>query len=186
MIPNSTADADMDAPNNDILSIAAAAQAIFARNETHFTTDDGTVVIVQQAKTRHLRYAVEFIETLAGSMDASKFHNLVLTFAEAQQKAIAEGRDPNALDTAELARAALGNASLLLTVASQMTKELPTLVAVFTNLSVEQVDDLPAEELVMVVCKVLLVNYGFFTQTLRPILLSFAAEVLGKVSRKGA
>ncbi len=167
--------------DSDVQSIAAAATAIFNRNETEFSTADGVVVKVQQAKTRHLTYAMTFLETLMGAMSESQLHGLVATFAAAQKKAIAAGIDPNTLDAAELTRAALGNASIILTVASKVASELPQLVTVFTNLSVNQVNELDVEELVVVICKIFLVNYSFFTQTLRPILLSFAAALLSKM-----
>lgn len=165
----------------DIVSIAAAANAIFSRSGSTFTVGDGTVVIVNKAKTKQLRYAVTFIEMLAGSMDTSQFYTMVTTFAEAQRKAIAEGSDPENIRTAEVARAALGNASLLLTIASKITNELPALVAVFTNLDAEQVDNLDAEELVLLICQIFLVNYAFFTQTLRPILLAFGAALMKQI-----
>lgn len=167
--------------DSDVQSIAAAAKAIFNRNEATFSTSDGVVVNVQQAKTRHLSYAMAFLETLTGALTETQLHGLVTTFAEAQKKAIAEGVDPNSLDAAELTRAALGNASIILTIATKTVGELPQLVTVFTDLSVDQVNELDVEELIVVICKIFLVNYGFFTQTLRPILLSFVAALLSKM-----
>lgn len=175
---NVTDGSDNEESDLNLVSIAAAADAIFATTGATFTTDSGVVVHIAKAKTRQLRYAVNFIEMLAGSMDSSQFFNMVQAFASAQREAIAQGLDPESINTAEVARAALGNASLLLTIASRVTGELPALVALFTNLTAEQVDELSADELVLVVCQIFLVNYAFFTQTLRPILLSFVAALL--------
>lgn len=169
----------------DLLSIGAAARAIFSRCETEFPIgEQGShrIVRVTQARTEQLLYAIDFMERVISTIPEASILKLVQTFSAEQQKAFVEGKDPNLINSVDVARAAVGNSSLLLTLAAKIVKEIPQVVIVFTDLREEEIRQLPVEDLIVVVCKIFLVNYAFFTQTLRPILLSFGGALLSKVN----
>lgn len=165
----------------EIISIAEAARAIFERQDTNFVLSNGKVVEIEEARTRHFTYAVNFMDMLVEKLDGEKLHALVGAFAEAQRQAAAAGNDPRNIDVESVARAALGNASIVLKLVKHSSDELPQLVSVFTNLSAGEVEDLKVEELVVCILKVALANYSFFTQTLRPILETFVVAIMAKL-----
>lgn len=176
-----TSDDMQQVPDVDVVSIAAAAKAIFTRLDTSFTTSAGKVVHIQQAKTRHFSFAVNFFDALNERVDPERLFKLYKAFGEEQIKADMEKREISEERRVELVRAAFGNASILLTVLKGVSDHLPALVSVFTNLSVEEVDDLEVEDLLIVIGQIALVNYSFFTQTLQPILHAFGAGLLAKM-----
>ncbi len=143
------------------------------------------VVTFQHAKMRHLEPTMQFFERISMSLDPSILTEIVSMISERQIKALSEGKPANAFDitglgTEEIISKALGKTTLFLAIMRAVTRELPTLAPVFTNLTAEQFGELDVDEGSVVALGIFVTNYRFFTRNLLPTLMDFIASVARK------
>lgn len=186
----------MNSPEqNPVSDLAAAAQAIFANGVNSFALDDGFVVEIHPATMKHIPAVMSFFQALMGRMDQGQLAALIDRIVTKQQEAVKAGKNPLAVDMKELANEALTagsndtanlvgssieTASLILNLTAAVLEELPKVIPVFTNISVDRYEDMTMDEAALIAGGVFIVNYRFFMQSLRPVLMSFLAGVMRK------
>lgn len=175
-----------EAASSNANDLALAARSIFLGGQTSFALNSGRVVNVEPAKMKHLPFIMEFFGALTARIDSDQLIEIINTVADKQKLAMAAGKSPHEINLEELATKDLvnklvGRSSLVMTLLGAVTAELPKLAPVFTNLSADEYGDLSMEEGALVAGGIFLVNYRFFTQSLRPILGEF---IIGWASKK--
>lgn len=165
--------------------LALAARSIFQGDQTEFALANGTTVKIVPAKMKHLDTVMTFFGAIAARLDPSVVTEIVNIVAERQIKAMAAGKQPSQIDLNDLGAEqivvkALGKTTLVSALISAVAKELPTLAPAFTNLTQEQFEELDADEGMVVATGIFLVNYRFFTQSLRPIAMEFVQGLARK------
>lgn len=166
--------------------LALAARSIFLGGQTSFALNDGRVVNIDPAKMKHLPLVMNFFGALVSRIDTGALVEIIETIADKQKLAMLAGKAPNEINLQELATGDLvtklvGRSSLVMTLLGAVTAELPTLAPVFSNLTQAEYEDLTMEEGALVAGGIFLVNYRFFTQSLRPLLAEF---IIGWASKK--
>lgn len=178
----STAAAAKDSPDDLIL----AAKALFGGdvNYLKLKSKAGKPVVLKPSTMAQLPVLMRFFTAVIKSMDAQSIATLVRLLSGAQQRQIAKGLDPNAIDVApggdvegfmkDSSTAKLMDyAGLLTQVMTAGLEQLPELAEAYTTLSAEEYELLPPDEGMIIAGGVFLMNYHFFTQRLLPIFAAF-------------
>ena len=186
---------------NPVSDLAAAAQAIFANDMNSFALDDGFVVEIHPGKMRHIPAVIGFFQAILNRMDQEQLSSLISQLVKKQQEAVASGKSPLSVDMKRMAEDALseagkaeteedaarvlvgktvGTTSLILGLLSAVIEELPNVIPAFTNLSIERYEEMTMDEAALIAGGIFLVNYRFFTQSLRPVLTAFLGGVMRK------
>jgi len=178
--------------------LVAASRVIFQQNLAEFPLESGKVIKIKPAKVGQLSVIMEFFNALINRVDPQQLATLVAFIAERQKAAIARGDNPYALDlrteiatmlmegtgvevdSLVVAKKALGQSSMMLSMMSAVLELIPTVIPAFCNVSKEEWDDLEIDEAMVVVGSIFMVNYSFFMQRLLPVLTGFAASVIAR------
>lgn len=164
---------------NAYADLELAANSIFGgtANEVELKSI-GKTVTIKQATMRQLPLILSFFRDVMAGMDQECLSSLVDMIAEHQKSALASGEDPNKVSIAEvstedLVHKTFGNVNLITMVLSATLASLPKMGAAFTDLTEDEFGDLPPEEGMLIAGGIFMANYGFFTQSLPPLLTAF-------------
>lgn len=140
---------------------------------------------IKQATMRQLPIILAFFRDVMAGMDQECLSSLVDMIADHQKSALAAGADPNKVDVAglstnDLVHKTFGNVNLITMLLSATLTSLPSLSAAFTDLTEDEFGDLPPEEGMLIVGGIFMANYGFFTQSLPPLLTAFTRSWASK------
>ena len=167
--------------------LLAVVDRIFAESVSEFTApSNGTVIKFPRAKLKQLGAATRLFQSIAERVPEERIAELLDLVIAEQKQLLAEGKsvhDMN-LNASNIITKALGNRSLLFEVFAACTEELSKVVAVFTNISVDEYEELDLEEQLIVAAGIFAVNYNFFTQSLPPILRAIFAGWKKRISAR--
>lgn len=174
----------MENQQNDLTAIV---DGLFANTVSEFTTENGTHVLFKRAGIVQLGQATKFFSLITERADPAKIKQLIDLITMEQEQMIAEGKSVHEmnLNAMALITKGLNNQSLLLTVFSAMADAIPEFVAIFTTISPEAYGELSLDEQLVIAMGIFAVNYGFFTQSLRPIIESAIRGLKQKQSANG-
>ena len=161
----------MEQQSNDL---SAVVDGLFANAVTSFTTEQGVHVEFKRAGITQLGKASKFIELVMAKADPSRVKDFLDLITGEQQALMAEGKsvyDIN-LNAVSMIEKFLGNQSLLLTIFAATAEVIPEFVSIFSTITPEQFDQCSLDEQMVMAAGVFIVNYGFFTQSLPPIIKS--------------
>lgn len=185
--------------------MAITASALFADDANNVTLNDGRVVNVRRGKAKHLPLLIRLFKTLLANMSEKEMVSLVGILSDRQRALLQKGIDPvkapasSLADTTEEIRAsineyfgddavkkavhnAFSNSSLIMTMFGAVAEVLPDMVEGLTdNLTKDDYEDLDVDEAIRVVASIVMVNYGFFSKSLPPIIRSFMGEMAARV-----
>ena len=166
--------------------LSAAATAIFGgtSNEVYIKSLD-RVATIKPASMKQLPILIGFFKNLMAHMDQEAIASLVELISDKQRDAINRGEDPSKLPIEEIAgisvvNTAFKNASLLTILLSATFESLPKVVPAFTTVTEQEYGDLSPDEGLLLAGGVFMANYGFFTQSLPPLLTVFFREWASK------
>ena len=178
--PEPPAGADPDKEHRDLL---AAARSLVQGGCSTFEASNGRLIHFNTAKVRTLGQIMLFFREVAKSVPFDKLEGLFRMFSKAQRKALADGKDPKAVDISaltmlavadsevqEIVASALGGGSFFLSIAGSALEHGHFIVCSFTDLTREEFEDLELDDACVVVMGVLFMNYSFFTRSSRLIL----------------
>lgn len=163
--------------------LTLAATTLFESGDSNFTLPGcGKNVQVKPATMRHIGSLMQLFAEVVTNMDQNALATIIGAVSQHQQKAIAEGRDPNKLDMtpAEIVEKALGNTSVLSELSRAGMEIFPKVVSNFSNVTEDEFLDMPLDDATMVAGAIFMVNYDFFTQRLLPTLVAFARSRASK------
>ena len=183
-----------------ISDLALAASAIFTGGVNSFALDNGKTVEIHPAKMKHLTEVMGFFRALVSRLQPGQLGTIIEFIAKRQREAMASGKRPTDIDLMTLLREmvdrkgddALGlegeemvvrgieTSQLFFDMLGAVLEEMPRLIPLFTNITIEEWDELDLAEATAVIGGIFMVNYRFFTQSLRPILLAFAVGLMRK------
>lgn len=164
-------------------ALMAAADELFADIPSDVTLRDGTKVDIYPAKVKTIKAMTAFVQEFVNSLPAEQLTSIISTVSEAQQRAIAEGESPYAIDTRALVMKSIANIGGTLHLIEMCLERLGPLVEIFSSIKGEAFDDLELDEATLVAMAILGKNYHFFTQTVLPQTRAYIAAILRR-SRK--
>jgi hypothetical protein len=169
---------DQDDSNDDeSTDLALTANTIFSNNQSEFMLRNNKLCKVRPAKMKQLTLIMTFFNKIIARLDSQQLALLLDTIIRLQKEAKAKtgnvSIDPKNIDSAALIEKYLGNASLVGMLLTAVFEEMPVMAPAFTNLTIEEFEDLDMDEAALVAGAVYTVNYGFFTRSLLPILTAF-------------
>jgi hypothetical protein len=168
-----------DSPHDELADMTLAANTLFDYDSfAQPTLSNGKRPQIRPAQMQHLSLIIGFFKDILSAIDQKQMSALIEFVVKLQTKAIVEGKDPNKIDLAlltsdEVVTKAFGQASLILTMFAACADRLPALAAAFSDISAEEYRKLSIDDGVMLTAAILVVNYGFFTRRLPPILTGF-------------
>jgi hypothetical protein len=186
----------------DVSDLLLVAQTIFTDGVNEFTTNDGKVVKLTTAKMKHLATITRFMNAVVGKVDQKSLAAIVTSILVKQKAALAKGQDPNKIDVREMAESVLMDGapkdeaaksefvvtrsvnyvSIMFSLTAALMEELPDVVPAFTNLTKAEFEDMDPAEATIVAGGIFLMNYRFFTQSLRPVLGLITVNLVRKFS----
>lgn len=166
-------------------NLSAVVDAMFDSGSTSYTTTTGVAIDFKPVNIKRIGKMTEFINTLLQQVGRDKVEALAGVIADEQQRLMSEGKSAYALDIGGLVKRYYDNSSLLLTVFGLVADVLPGMVVTFTNMSEDQFNELGLDEQIVVATGVFAVNYGFFTQSLPPIIKRAMSGLASKKSAAG-
>lgn len=183
--PAESAAVEESDPQNDLL---LAALTIFEDGRNTFKLKDGFEVNIYPATMKQMAPTMRFFHEVVASLETSQLAVLIDMVAKKQKEYMEKGVDPRKIDIQELVTAdmvgeSFGNVSILSLLFAAAFEYLPGIVKLYTNIDEKRFGDLEFDEGVTVVVGVFALNYGFFTQRLRPILMG-SIRLLAKQSQK--
>lgn len=182
----------------ELNSIVLAASSVFGDGVNSFTTNEGKVVKITPCKMKHLEIITGFFTALVNRIDAKQLGAVIDFVATRQKNALAAGLNPldfnlqdmlaeqmeaataEEMSGAEAIAKMTTNANLLITLVNAVLGELPKVLPAFTNLTMDEWGELTPDEAAITVGGIFMVNYRFFTQSLRPVLMAFALNLVRK------
>lgn len=174
-------------PAQDAQDLALAANAIFTGASNSFKSRSGKPVIIKTATMKQVALITKFFNAVVASLDPEAVLALIQMYAERQKAAIAAGQDPHSISVTEsdsLVKKAFGSVGLLGQLLMAVAEELPAFVAGFTNLTEAEYEALEPDEGLTLVGGIFMLNYGFFTRALPPILTAFMKSLAGRAQGK--
>lgn len=161
--------------DNPLSAIAATANALFGPDgNAYCTLGNGRKVVFKPAKMKHLTSLVSFFETGLKTLSdehllqlvtlATSFRSRAKSLEDMQAEAIDKGAD-------DLVRKAIGSSQSLLMMFRALLEVLPKFASTLSDITVEEYDELDITDCQIIILGIFAVNYTFFTQSLRPILL---------------
>lgn len=189
-----------DTPNETISDLALAANAIFNGGANSFAMDNGKVVEIRPAKMKQMTDVMGFFKALVSRLEPGQLGRIIEFIAKRQREAMAAGKKPTDIDLMTLLREmvdrngddaqgiegeemvvrGIETSSLFFDMLGAVLEEMPRLIPSFTNLTVAEFEEMDLAEATAVIGGIFMVNYRFFTQSLRPILLAFGVGVMRK------
>ena len=170
--------------------VARDVSSLFDEFRKELVLSDGRKVEVTPGKTRHFGLLLRMFETALDNLDPNQLGKLFHLIANKQLVAIAQGRNPlevilkegeKTIETEEGTRKAvaevMGTSSLVLSFVQSAWSCLPEVVEAMTNLKGEQWLDLEMDDGAAVVFSIVAMNYDFFFQSSRPLLLAVGASL---------
>ena len=176
----------MSTAPNSYADLELSASAIFGgTSNTVELASIGKTATIRQATMRQLPIILSFFRDVMAGMDKDSLAGLVDLIAEHQKKALSAGEDPNKASinevaTSDLVNTAFGNVGLLTMLLSATLSSLPKMGAAFTDLTEDEFGDLLPDEGLLIVGGIFMANYGFFTQSLPPLLTAFTRSWASK------
>ena len=158
---------------------SSAATAIFGGESKEVMLPSlGRVVHIQPATMKQLPLVIGFFRDMLIGMDQEAVAGLVEIISDRQREAMQAGQGPNSVPVEEIASQALvgkafKNVSLIAMLLSATLGCLPKVVPAFCDITADEFDLLPPDEGMLLAGGIFMVNYGFFTQSLPPLLTAF-------------
>lgn len=176
-----------DLVENDAQDATLVVNSLFDLTDNTVPLSTGKKVEIREARVASLPIIMDFFSAVIDGLDKDKLAQLVTTLAEYQQKALLAGADPKDLsididglpanvdqpDAAGLLGKFLENASLAAALAAVVSRQLPKVVAEFTNITSAEYAHLGLDDGARVAGAVFIRNYSFFTQKVPPIFAAF-------------
>jgi hypothetical protein len=167
-----------DEPHDELTDLSLATGTLFDKSFTEPTLSNGRKPKVRPATMEHLGLIIDFFKDILGAIDQKQMSALVQLIVAMQTKNIVEGKDPNQIDLSlltseDVVTKAFGQASVLLTMFAACANRLPKLAAAFSDVSEAEYKKLEVDDGVLLTVAIVVVNYGFFTRRLPPILTGF-------------
>lgn len=163
---------------NDATSLVAVADSLFSKGVRQFPLSDGFMVEIRTANLGSLGTIVRVFSRLMEKFNEGQMRALVDLVADAQMLAITQGQDPKnvPLNMEALIGKAFGSGRLVENIFLSILDEMPAIVETFTNIPPERVPTLEIDEGILIMGGIFTLNYGFFTQRVRPIITSMVAQ----------
>lgn len=174
---------------NDLM---LAAFALFENGDSSFTIPrTGQQITISPAKMKQMPSIMRFFHRVVGALETSDLKKLVDIVSAEQRKLIAEGKTPAEIDirslvTGDVVDKAFGNVSIISLLGAAAFEHLPDFVPLFTNLNADEFGELEFDEGMLIAGGIFILNYGFFTQRLRPILMGFIRALASEYQKTGA
>jgi len=153
-------------------------------------TEPGTrrTVTIRPATMEQLPKIMLFFGGVVDGLDGSRLAQLVDSIVHAQKMAIARGADPSKVDLRELSSdeliaKAFDHSSLMADLFAAVFRLLPLVVESFTDITEDDFRKLGVDDGTLIAGGIFLLNYRFFTQSLRPIFMAF---IKSWASKQGA
>lgn len=163
--------------------LIAATFALFEQGASTFTITNpdgspGKLVEIYPAKMKHMAQVMRFFSDVAGALQESDLVKIIDLIASKQQQYMAEGKNPRSLNLKEViaqegASGAISNANLITLLLEAVFGYLPGVVAIFTNLTEEEFEELDFDHGALVAFGIFTVNYDFFIRRVLPTFLGF-------------
>jgi hypothetical protein len=150
---------------------------LFSENPpSTFTLEStGKVVEIRTAKVKTLREITSLIGSYIGNYTPEELLLLIGMTAKAQEELTNEGANPFQ-QTLDKIKSFVGGAEMVARITTSGLEFGGELVPMFTNLTVDEFDELSVEEGSIVAYSIFGRNYHFFTQRVRPVVAAFIAH----------
>lgn len=127
----------------------------------------GTRVIIHTAKVKHLREITDFVTDFLQKFTQEEIVQLIAMTTRAQEDLIKEGENPYVNFMGQI-KTYIGGAAILAKVIKTVTDVAPRFLSLFTDMTIEDFDELELDEASMVSYAIFGRNYHFFSQKVRP------------------
>lgn len=176
--------------DKDVLAQNALMQSaddLFAGTGSHeITLRTGKKVVIKSAKVKQLRQITAFVQTFLAALDQSAIAGIIAKVSKHQEDAINAGTDPYKLETRQVITDLIGEGGAISQLLQLGVDELPKLIPIFTDLSIEDVDELELDEAAVVGLGIFGRNYHFFIQQVAPVILAYTARLKGLAKKTTA
>lgn len=157
-----------------LAAVAQTSRMLFGEDGiARITLTNDRKVKFSPARMKHLNEIVEFFkQALAGVNDEDLLKLIALATAFKSKSAV-EGQSQDNIEKGaeDLIRNGIQNMDAALIVLQGVLNLLPKVIANLCDLTAEEFDELEVQDGITVALGIFSVNYTFFTQSLRPILL---------------
>lgn len=165
-------------------AMMSAADELFDGSHDVVKLQDGREVPIKPAKVKHLRQITEFVQEFVNTFNSEELVRLLSGVSQMQQEKIAEGSSAYSLNTGELVQKVAGDASLILRIFNSGVDAFSKLVPLFSDLSLEEFEDLELDDAALLVFGIFGRNYHFFTQRVLPVIQGSIAQKAMMGSRR--
>lgn len=163
--------------------LLAAVDELFANTQSTVTLRSGQVVQIYPAKVKHLRSIVDYVSEFVGGFQESELVQLIAKVSKRQEQAIDAGESPYTLDTESIVKEVAGEADLIMRLVQSGVEALPKYVTLFSDMTVEQFEDLELDEAAVIGFAIFGRNYHFFTQQALPVILGSIGRLRAMTSQ---
>lgn len=170
--------------NETSAALTSASDKLFNDASAALTLRDGTVLVVNHAKTRHVGLMLDFFHALVKALSKDQLVKLVSLIEERRTGKKVEGEDAKQDSVEDLVTKVFDKTDLFITLFHAVYGVLPTLVASLSNISPEKFEDLDADEGMAVTYRIFADNYGFFSRNLPLMARVFFQLVAEKTTGK--
>lgn len=149
---------------------------------TYTPLDNSELITFKRAGIVELGMMTGFMNAILETVSINEVEALISVIAPAQAKLMYEGKsahDMN-LNAAGIVSEVLGKKSLVLTLFAATADQIPSVVQTFSTCTAQRYADMELDEQLVIIVGIFAVNYGFFTQSLRPIIKSVFAGLKRK------
>lgn len=164
--------------------LALAAQSLFEGKTNFLKMRSGKNAVFKEATMESLPVIIGFFQTVVENIDPATIISLIDLYAERMEemrKAKADSAySPVILSTDELVQKMGGGGSMFMKLLVAAATQMPTLVATMSTLTEDEYKKLKPDEGMVVAAAIFMLNYGFFSQSLPPVILAFVRNIASR------
>lgn len=164
-------------PVEDTNAMLSAMDELFEGTHDTVTLSTGREIPIKPAKVKHLRQITQFVQDFVNQFEGQELLTLLSGVSQIQQQKISEGVSPYSLNTGEVVKQVAGHASLLLRIFQSGVDSFSRLAPVFSDITVEEFEDLDMDDAALVVFAIFGRNYHFFTLRVLPVIQGSIARI---------
>lgn len=162
----------------------AAVEELFDEVESEVKFPDGRVVKINAAKVKDLKQITLFVQTFVASFDPAELLKMLAMVSRKQEEKLREGESPYLLDTEQMVRDVTGEMSIIMDMIHRGLEAIGQFVPVFTDLTVEEFEELELDDAAVIAFAVFGRNYHFFTRQVLPVVRACLGQHLKNPGKK--
>lgn len=182
----------METAVQDSNDLIAAAYNIFEQGGSTFPLPTlKRDVTIKAARMGQIAAVMQLFRKIADSVDNTHIMSVVNAVSKVQTQHMQDGKNPRELDIAAIAATQLESEgaqtiSIISIFMEVAALHLPTMAAIFSDITVEEFENLEIDEGALVSFAIFAHNYDFFTQRLLPILTAFMMSLASRARSQSA